>query len=195
MIGCEMNPLSVEEGSMQCTTFSTQKFLVYPFIHGEQVELAAKDLPLCDFVGVYEVDKLVTLQMDHVHGRNGSHFLTCTEHDRRALNPRTWINDTVVDFWFRWIARNEPFDNVVISFTSHFYSTLIKSNSNALISNVENETVDVPDDEANANTVINGLHWELDGVINEEPSEKQPPKQTTIKSGCEHLFKTPIDST
>jgi hypothetical protein len=121
--------------------------------------------------------------------------LTFTEHDRRTLNPRTWINDTVVDSWFRWIARNEPFDNVVISFTSHFYSTLIKSNSNALISNVENETVDVPDDEANANTVINGLHWELDGVINEEPSEKQPPKQTTIKSGCEHLFKTPIDST
>jgi len=122
-------------------------------------------------------------------------FLTFTEHDRRTLNPRTWINDTVVDSWFRWIARNEPFDDVVISFTSHFYSTLIKSNSNALISNVENETVDVPDDEANANTVINGLHWELDGVINEEPSEKQPPKQTTIKSGCEHLFKTPIDST
>jgi hypothetical protein len=35
----------------------------------------------------------------------------------------------------------------------------------------------------------------FDGVINEEPSEKQPPKQTTIKSGCEHLFKTPINST
>jgi hypothetical protein len=40
---------------------------VYPFISGEQVELAAKDLPLCDFVGVYEVDKLVTLQTVHVH--------------------------------------------------------------------------------------------------------------------------------
>jgi len=69
------------------------------------------------------------------------------------------------------------------------------TNSNSLISNLENETMYVPDDEANANSVINGLHWEFDGVINEEPSEKQPPKQTTIKSGCEHLFKTPINST
>jgi len=65
------------------------------------------------------------------------------------------------------------------------------TNSNSLISYLEND----PDDEANANSVINGLHWEFDGLINEEPSEKQPPKQTTIKSGCEHLFKTPIDST
>ena len=69
------------------------------------------------------------------------------------------------------------------------------TNSNSLISNLENETIDAPDDEANANSVINGLHWKFDGVINEEPYEKQPPKQTTIKSGCEHLFKTLIDST
>jgi hypothetical protein len=32
-----------------------------------------------------------------------------------------------VDFWFHWIAGNEPFDDVVISFTPHIYSTLITS--------------------------------------------------------------------
>jgi hypothetical protein len=37
---------------------------------------------------------------------------------------------------------------------------------------LENESIDVPDDDANVNSVINGLHWEIDGVIDEEPNEK-----------------------
>jgi len=75
MSGTKQNPLTFMDDPTQDTTFSTQKFLVYPFVQGEKVELAVKDLPLCDFVGVYDVDAIISLQMEHLHGLKRSHFV------------------------------------------------------------------------------------------------------------------------
>jgi Ulp1 family protease len=120
-----MEPLSLDDCT-QNTTASAEKFLVYLFVCGDKIELAAKDLSLCDFKGVYNDDALITLQLDHTVGK--SHILTFTKLDRETLKPRTWVNDTVIDFWFHWIARNEPFYNNVLTLTSHFFSTLRNKN-------------------------------------------------------------------
>jgi hypothetical protein len=104
MSGTKQNPLTFTDDPTQDTTFLMQKFLVYPFVQGEKVELAAKDLPLCDFVGDYDVDAIISHQMEHLHGLKRSHILTFCEHDCQTLNPRAWVNDTVMDFWFRWIV-------------------------------------------------------------------------------------------
>jgi Ulp1 family protease len=95
-------------------------------------------------------------------------FLTFTEHDRRTLNPRTWINDTVVDSWFRWIARNEPFDDVVISFTSHFYSTLITSNGHLEVSRwMHNQDIDIFSKKMILFPLnVNNNHWSLCVICN-----------------------------
>ncbi len=88
------------------------------------MELAAKDLSLCDFRSEFSQEALITLQLDHVAKR--SHFLTFTEHDHNKLLPCKFLNDTVVDFWVRWIAHNElSSETNVLTFTSHFYTTLI----------------------------------------------------------------------
>ena len=53
-----MEPLSVDELTNN-TTFSDEKFLVYPFVRGDKIELVAKDLSLCDFKGGYDSDALL----------------------------------------------------------------------------------------------------------------------------------------
>ncbi len=48
----------------QNTTASAEKFRVYPFVRGDKIELAAKDLSLCDFKGDYNGHAL-TLMVGH----------------------------------------------------------------------------------------------------------------------------------
>ncbi len=40
----------------------------------------------------------------------------------------------------------------------------------------------------------NGLHWEFNGTIHTTSGEKMAPKSTTVKTGSEALFATPIQS-
>ena len=160
-----MEPLSVDEFTDN-TTFSDEKFLVYPFVRGDKIELAAKDLSLCDFKGDYDSDALITLQLDHTAGK--SHFLTFNELDRNTLKPRTWVNDTVVDFWFRWIARNEPFHNDVLTLTSHFYSTLRKKDGLQQVSQwMQSQKIDVFSKHLIMFPInIHNSHWSLCAICN-----------------------------
>jgi hypothetical protein len=67
-----MKTLSLDDCT-QNTTASAEKFRVYPFVRGDKIELAAKDLSLCDFKGDYNGRALITLQLDHTASK--SHFL------------------------------------------------------------------------------------------------------------------------
>ncbi len=116
----KVKPLSLDDASQ--AAFAPDKYLVYPFVSGEAVEFAAKDLFLCDYTEDVSHESLITLQLDHVVGR--SHILMLTEDDRNMLLPKKLLNDTLIDFWVRWITQNQPFtDTNVLTFTSHFYST------------------------------------------------------------------------
>jgi hypothetical protein len=64
-------------------------FLVYPFFGGNKGELAVKDLSLCEFVVDYNIDQLITLQLDQAVGR--SHFLTFTELNYQASCGRLLV--------------------------------------------------------------------------------------------------------
>ncbi len=60
------------------------KLLVYPFLGADRVELAAKELSLCDFNSSFNVEQLITLQLDASVGRNN--LVTFSEFDRNTLN-------------------------------------------------------------------------------------------------------------
>jgi hypothetical protein len=98
----KVEPLTLDDASQ--ATFAPDKYLVYPFVSGEAVEFAAKDLFLCDYTEDISHESLITLQLDHVVGR--SHILTLTEDDHNMLLPKKLLNDTLIDFWVKWIARN-----------------------------------------------------------------------------------------
>jgi Ulp1 family protease len=104
---------------------SFQVLLVYPFIGGEKIELAATNLPLCDCQAQYCIENVLSLELDHTVGK--THTMTFYQRDFDSLNPQTYVNDTVIDFWFRWFSRTEPYaKSNVLLLTSHFYSTLLE---------------------------------------------------------------------
>jgi hypothetical protein len=41
---------------------------------------------------------------------------------------------------------------------------------------------------------VEGLHWEYNGTIQEEPANKRPFTQTKLKPGAEKYFQTPLDA-
>jgi hypothetical protein len=62
-----MELLSVDDVPQD--TFSLDRYLVYPFMSGKTVELAAKYRSLCDFGSEFSHEALITLQLEHVVGR------------------------------------------------------------------------------------------------------------------------------
>ena len=106
--------------------------LVYPFIGGECIELATAPLDLCLGHGTKLDDKHLKLgdtelrNLQKAHSTSSFHTLSFTKLDRSKLLPRTYVNDTIIDFWFRWITRKEyPHKSTVHCFTTHFYTTLL----------------------------------------------------------------------
>ncbi len=104
-------------------TQEEERYLCFPFLAGEKVELAAKGLHLCDPLSNYANHQLITMQLQKTVGRN--HIVTLTKDDRLTLKPSRYVNDNVIDFWMVWLTRNvSDADSSIIIFTSHFYSTL-----------------------------------------------------------------------
>jgi Ulp1 family protease len=108
-------------------TQETEQWLSYPFLGGDKVELAAKRLALCDPMTLFKTEDLITVQLEKSVGRN--QIITFSKLDRLSLNPKTYVNDNVVDFWMVWITRNER-DNAssILTCTSHFYDCLVNPN-------------------------------------------------------------------
>lgn len=77
--------------------------LVYPFVGGDSIEKAAKDLKLSSVDEKrLSIEELTSLQKEATTGR--AHILTITGEDRDRLEPGEFLNDTLVDFWMRWYA-------------------------------------------------------------------------------------------
>jgi hypothetical protein len=124
ILGAENNQSKLEV--MSVDNFPTQQqdtLLCFPFLAGEKIELAGKGLHLCDSLSSYVTDELRTVQLQKTVGRKD--IVTISKMDRMTLNPSTYVNDNVIDFWMAWLCRNLS-DEVssIIIFTSHFYSTL-----------------------------------------------------------------------
>jgi len=100
------------------------RWLVFPFLGGDSVELAAQGLPLCDPIRDFVTSDLITMQLEKSVGRN--QIITFTDVDMKSLAPRAYVNDNVIDFWMVWLSRNMSDESAsILICTSHFYSTLI----------------------------------------------------------------------
>jgi hypothetical protein len=128
IVGAGKHQSTVEVISVD--NFPTQQqenLLCFPFLAGEKVKLAGKRLNLCDSLSTYVTNELITMQLQKTVGRN--QIVTICKLDHMTLNPSTFVNDTVMDFWMAWLTCNLS-DEVssIIIFTSHFYSTLTNEN-------------------------------------------------------------------
>jgi len=107
--------------------------------------------------GNKETDRLMMQRKKMIGGRK----------KRKTMNERQWLKDNLC----------MPSDDEKEMKAPDSDESISSASCGSIYDeqNDDNWFLYVPDDEANANSVINGLHWEFDGVINEEPSEKQPP--------------------
>ncbi len=100
------------------------ELLSFPFLGGALVEQAAQGLNLCDPMQDFVTADLITMQLEKSVGRNS--IVTILQLDRSSLNPATYINDNVIDFWMLWLTQHISTEVCpILFFTSHFYSSLL----------------------------------------------------------------------
>jgi Ulp1 family protease len=100
-------------------------WFTYPFVGGDAIEYAAKELPLCDCVTNYD-SSLVLKQQEEVMTRQRHHRCTVTYHNVAGLKPEQDVDDVVVDFWLAWISRHAtPYKGLVLTLNSYAYAGLI----------------------------------------------------------------------
>jgi hypothetical protein len=142
-----------------------EKLLVYPFVAGDRIELAAKGLDLCDFSPDYDEDRLISVQLEHAVARNN--FIAFTQLDFDKLNPRTCVNDSIISFWMLWICRREfPKDSNVFVLSSHFYTTLLGEGEEVVSRWVRNRNKDVFTKKIVIFPIHLDTHWSLLAAIN-----------------------------
>jgi len=140
--------------------------LVYPFVGGDRIEEAAKDLKLSSVdEKKLSLEELTTLQQEATTGR--AHILTITGEDRDRLEPGEFLNDTLVDFWMRWISRKEALlKSCVHFFTSHFYTTLQDEGVDAVSSWTTKKGINIFSKRIIFLPINQSLHWSLCAVVN-----------------------------
>jgi hypothetical protein len=138
--------------------------LVYPFVGGQAIEESAK--------GLFQYEEkrrsnpmLSRLQTEAVHPRNTS--LVISKDDRKLLNPKGWLNDTLIDFWMRWITRMEfRVDSSVHVFSTHFYTKLEDEGVNEVLSWTANRGINVFTKKFIYVPIHRNQHWSLMVIIN-----------------------------
>ena len=138
--------------------------LVYPFVGGQAIEESAK--------GLFQYEEkrrsnpmLSRLQTEAVHPRNTS--LVISKDDRKLLNPKGWLNDTLIDFWLHWITRMEfRVDSCVHVFSTHFYTKLEDEGVNEVLSWTTNRGINVFTKKFIYVPIHRNQHWSLMVIIN-----------------------------
>jgi len=101
-----------------------------------------------------------------IRGRN--HYLTIRKEDLDRLEPEEFLNDTIIDFWMRWIWRKEIHDSesVVHFFISHFFTALREDGPKAVSSWTAKKNINVFKKRLVFLPINESLHWSLCVIVN-----------------------------
>eukprot|EP00592_Proboscia_alata_P003477 CAMPEP_0194371010 /NCGR_PEP_ID=MMETSP0174-20130528/19348_1 /TAXON_ID=216777 /ORGANISM="Proboscia alata, Strain PI-D3" /LENGTH=1104 /DNA_ID=CAMNT_0039148789 /DNA_START=158 /DNA_END=3472 /DNA_ORIENTATION=- len=96
-----------------------------------------------------------------------THYLTIRGEDRDRLHPGEYLNDTLIDFWMRWIWRKEIHSTSSVHFfTSHFFTTLHEEGPRAVASWTAKKNIDIFSKRFIFLPINRSLHWSLCVVVN-----------------------------
>jgi len=146
---------------------------VYPILGANRIELAAKELSLCDYNPSFTTEQLITLQLKASVGRN--QIVTFSDMDRKSLNDCT-VNDNIMDFWMLWISRNLcPTNANIAILTTHFYTELVNRGVESVTSWRLHKTRDLFSIETILFPVNEDKHWSLCAIyhVNKIPKMAQ----------------------
>jgi len=96
-----------------------------------------------------------------------THYLTILREDFDRLAPREFLNDTLIDFWMKWISRSEnSLESNLHFFTSHFFTTLMEDSIETVTSWTAKKNIDIFSKKFIFIPINEYLHWSLCVVIN-----------------------------
>jgi Ulp1 family protease len=145
---------------------------VYPFSEQQsKIEDAAVGLHL--FSSISDSDQgqlrtLVEVSAPSVESRPRMHSVTIRVKDYDRLESDLWLNDSLVDFFMLWIARDsyDVHSSQVHFFTSHFYSTLTRKGVAGVTSWTAKKDIDIFKKKLLFIPINKSLHWSLCVVFN-----------------------------
>ncbi|KAL3903413.1 MAG: hypothetical protein SGILL_010456, partial [Bacillariaceae sp.] len=155
--------------------------LVYPFTKDDSVlQEAATGLP--DFL-VEPSDNIAIAAASKKNStalstnRQRSHAVTIRVQDYGRLQPLTWLNDSLVDFYMLWISRGMENlqESDVHFFTSHFFTTLSKNGPAAVTSWTSKKNIDIFKKKLIFIPINKTMHWSLCVVVNPGEIENYEP--------------------
>ena len=95
----------------------------YPFLGGTMIEQATNGLCYGQEKSVLASHQIMKLQEEKCRPKKT--WMKVTLQDYKRLEPEVYLNDTVLDFWFNWITRNESEkDSVIVVFSTQFYTKM-----------------------------------------------------------------------
>jgi len=96
-----------------------------------------------------------------------THFMTIRQDEMERLEQGEFLNDTLIDFFMRWIWRNDdPETSAVHFFTSHFFTTLDEEGPEAVSSWTAKKNIDIFKKQFVFIPINESLHWSLCVVVN-----------------------------
>lgn len=96
-----------------------------------------------------------------------THLLTIHEEDADRLEPGEFLNDTLIDFWMRWISRGEDVKTTDVHFfTTQFFSKLANDGPSAVASWTAKKNINIFKKKFIFIPVNDSLHWSLCIVVN-----------------------------
>ncbi len=173
--GLESSPMElidVETSSISMPTPEVQLLnpgllFKYPFLSGENVELCAKGLSLCDYQSQITNEEHITVQLEKLNANGRAHIVTFSQVDRYMLDPATYVNDNIIDFWIAWVTRHSLGNAThVQSFTSHFYTKLIEEGVEHVSSWIQKRKLNIFANKLMLIPICLELHWSLCVIVN-----------------------------
>eukprot|EP00977_Amphora_coffeiformis_P006932 scaffold1511_cov170-Amphora_coffeaeformis.AAC.3 len=96
-----------------------------------------------------------------------THCLTISVKDCNRLAPETYLNDTLIDFFMKWMTRNDaPDTSPCHYFSTHFYSKLCKEGPEGVQKWTERKGIDVFQKRLIFVPVNKTMHWSLAVIVN-----------------------------
>jgi hypothetical protein len=164
--------------------------LVYPFTEDQNIlQEAAKGLQgfIVESLDENEVPEPSPQDLiANCGNRQRAHAVTIRVQDYGRLEPLTWLNDSLVDFYMLWISRGmeNVQDSDVHFFTSHFFSTLSRNGPEAVTSWTAKKKIDIFKKKLIFIPINKTMHWSLCIVVNPgeiegyavgtQPNQKMP---------------------
>jgi len=95
------------------------------------------------------------------------HYITIGKEDVGRLEPGQFLNDTLIDFWMKWISRKDiTIESNFHFFSSYFFTTLMDEGVNAVTSWTAKRNINIFEKKFIFIPINESLHWSLCTIVN-----------------------------